>query len=366
MSQSVHHRLPAVTIVVGTRPEIIKMAPVVRACSDLDMPHQIVHTGQHYSPELSSVIADELGFPSPNHNLHIGSGTHAEETARALIGLEAFFRETEPDLVLVQGDTNSTLAGALAARKLHIPVGHIEAGLRSFDPQMPEETNRVLTDHMSERLFAPTEHSAKNLRAEGISSNRVLVTGNTIVDTINQGLAGGRESVEHEGNYLVLTLHREENVDNEQILRKIVGGVDNIARKYDLRVKFPSHPRTSKRLKEHDITVPSTFEVTPPIGYVDFLKLEQEARIILTDSGGVQEEACILRTPCVTLREKTERPETIHVGANYLAGLEPDGMIRAVDRMMKANRNWDNPFGDGLAGKRIMESIRHWYEGEPA
>jgi len=348
----------SISIVVGTRPEIIKMAPIVKICEELDLPHEIIHTGQHYSYELDSLIVGELNLPAPDYNLNIGSGSHAEETARALVGLETIFRTTQPSIVLVQGDTNSTLAGALAATKMHIPVGHVEAGLRSFDRQMPEETNRILTDHISDHLFAPTERSSKNLLAEGIDAHKITITGNTIVDVINLGLeSGARGRTYPDDDFLLLTLHREENVDVEQKLRNILRGVDGIARKYDLRVRFPAHPRTSKRLKEYDISVPDRFVVTPPVGYIEFLRLEQSARMILTDSGGVQEEACVLGTPCVTLRTNTERPETIEVGANYLAGLQPDKMVLGADKMMKSSRSWINPFGDGRASGRIVKAI---------
>ncbi len=354
-----------IAIVIGTRPEIIKIAPVVRASDENHLTNEIIHTGQHYSYELDSLIFQDLGLEAPRYNLEIGSGTHAEETAKALVGLEGVFRKMDPSLVLVQGDTNSTLAGALAASKLHIPVGHIEAGLRSFDRRMPEEKNRVLADHLSDILFAPTETSEKNLSNEGINRDKILLTGNTIVDSVKLGLhllrtrsrgASRNVSVPDEG-FLLLTLHREENVDCEDRLRKILKGVSLASADLDTNTLFLAHPRTIARIKQYGIHVPESLVLTPPVGYLDFLSLERDADLILTDSGGVQEEACILEVPCVTLRENTERPETIEVGANRLAGLEPEKILDGVKEMIGKSPNWKNPFGDGKAGARIVGAI---------
>ncbi len=348
-------------MVVGTRPEIIKMAPVVSACDEMSIPYNIIHTGQHYSYEMDSLIIGDLNFPNPKHNLHIGSGSHAEETAKALVGLERLFKQIRPDVVLVQGDTNSTLAGALAAAKLHIPVGHVEAGLRSFDRQMPEETNRILTDHLSDFLFAPTEWSAKNLLGEGVSSDKITVTGNTIVDVVRyiSKLEAHKPPDDSRGRdeFALLTLHREENVDDEPKLRGILEGVELAARKHDLKVIFPAHPRTTRRLQEYRIDIPDPFEVKAPVGYLDFLRLEKSAQLIFTDSGGVQEEACVLGTPCVTLRTSTERPETIEAGANCLCGTGKNEILRGATKMMNSDKGWENPFGDGKAGRRIVEFI---------
>ena len=351
--------------VVGTRPEIIKVAPVVRACVDKRVANQIVHTGQHYSYEMDSLIFEDLSLPIPEYNLKTGSGSHAEETARALVGLERFFKQVNPRMVMVQGDTNSALAGALAASKLHIPVGHIEAGLRSFDREMPEEKNRVLIDHISDILFAPTTISAENLAREGIPEAKTLITGNTIVDAVNLGLhlleARSKEEMipatTDDGGFFLMTLHREENVDSEARLRRILKGVSLASSKLETSVVFPAHPRTVKRIKQYAIPVPESVHLTEPNGYLDFLRLERDADLILTDSGGVQEEACILGVPCVTLRRSTERPETVKVGANYLSGNEPKEIVSAAEAMTNAPRHWMNPFGDGNAGIRIVDSI---------
>jgi UDP-N-acetylglucosamine 2-epimerase (non-hydrolysing) len=359
-----------VASVVGTRPEIIKLAPVVKACIKTNIRNEIVHTGQHYSYELDSLIFEDVGLLRPSHNLGIGSGTHAEETAKALVGLEALFKKLKPSLVLVQGDTNSALAGALAASKLHIPVGHVEAGLRSFDRRMPEEKNRVLTDHLSDLLFAPTRTSYRNLTSEGIPSERISLTGNTIVDAVKMGLHLAETRAKEKGatyalpdeDFLLLTLHREENVDDLETLRKIVQGVSRVSWNLGKKTVFPAHPRTIGKLKQFGIDVPDSVRLIPPVGFLDFLTLERNADLILTDSGGVQEEACILQVPCLTLRENTERPETIEIGANYLAGLEPDRIVQGADIMINKSRDWNNPFGDGNAGAKIVEIIveKNW------
>ncbi len=354
----------SILTVIGTRPEIVKVAPVARVCTEMGVRNEIVHTGQHYSYELDSLIFKDLDLPVPNYNLKIGSGSHAEETARALVGLEGLFKKLNPRLVLVLGDTNSTLAGALAASKLHIPVGHIEAGLRSFDREMPEEKNRILTDHLSDVLFAPTETSVKNLAREGIPSTRILLTGNTIVEAVRTGLHMIETRSKENGNqtpvdddFMLLTLHREENVDREDRLKKIIRGVSLAASKSGKKIVFPAHPRTVKRIKQFDVSIPESIIVTSPLGYLDFLRLERDADLILTDSGGVQEEACILKVPCVTLRRSTERPETVDIGANRLAGLEPENIVSGVETMIKSPRRWTNPFGDGQAGATIVKTI---------
>ena len=350
---------------VGTRPEIIKFAPIIKSCSVKGVPNEIVHTGQHYSYELDSLIFQDLDIRPPNYNLKIGSGSHGEETAKALLGLEGLFRQLRPRLVLVLGDTNSTLAGALAASKLRIPVGHVEAGLRSFDRDMIEEKNRVLTDHIADVLFAPTETSAENLTNEGILSSAILVTGNTIVDAVSIGLdllkkrsrQASSEPMEVDRDFVLLTLHREENVDREDRLRNIIKGVALAAARLGTRAIFPAHPRTIRRIKEFGIILPDSILTTDPKGYLDFLRLERDAKIILTDSGGVQEDACSLGVPCVTLRTSTERPETLKVGANILAGLDPEKIASGADFMVNVNSDWPNPLGDGSAGQRIVESI---------
>lgn len=350
-----------ISIILGTRPEIIKMAPVIRACQHQGLAYTILHTGQHYSYELDRIFFKELELSQADYNLDVGSGTHAVQTAKIMEGVERILLKDPSDIVLVQGDTNTVMAAALAAAKLHIPVGHVEAGLRSFDRTMPEEINRVVADHLADYLFAPTPRSEQNLLDEGIGKEKIFVTGNTIVDTVfqNEKIAAAKSRILEKlglspDNYILATVHRAENVDTIEKLQKIFWGLSSLNETYHLPVIFPMHPRTRKMMEKFSLT-PAGITVTEPQGYLDFLILEQKARLILTDSGGVQEEACILKVPCVTLRENTERPETISVGANMLAGTEPDGIIHMAGKMMQVPRTWENPYGDGMAGERIVE-----------
>lgn len=352
-----------VAIVVGTRPEIIKMAPVIRELENRRGDYCLLHTGQHYSYYLDKVFFKQLKLPEPKHNLEVGSYSHAEQTARILIGVEKFLQHEHPDIVLVEGDTNSVLASALAAVKLHIKVGHVEAGLRSYDKNMPEEINRILTDHCSDYMFAPTEKSKTILLGEGIPEEKIFVTGNTIVDSIHQNLEIAREK----GNvlstlnlnpreYFAVTLHRQENVDNRERFASILQGLEKIAAEFNLPVIYPIHPRSRKMMSRFNLE-PKNLELIEPLDFLSFLQLESDAKLILTDSGGVQEEACILGVPCVTLRDNTERPETIEVGSNILAGTLPDNILKCTEIMLGRENKWRNPFGDGRAGERITEII---------
>ena len=352
-----------VAVVVGTRPEIIKMAPVVRELERRREKYFILHTGQHYSYNLDKVFFEQLKLPRARYNLKVGSGSHAEETARILVGTEKVLREEKPDIVLVEGDTNSVLAGALAAVKLHIKVGHVEAGLRSYDRRMPEEINRILTDHCSNYLFAPTEKARGILLGEGILEDKIFVTGNTIVDAVHQNLEIARERANtlstlhiNPGEYFLVTLHRQENVDDPARFAAILKGLDEIASRFHLPIIYPIHPRALKRMNEFNLQA-RNLRITDPTDFLGFLQLESSARLILTDSGGVQEEACILGVPCVTLRDSTERPETLEVGANILAGASPDTIIEHTGLMLNRERNWSNPFGDGKAAKRIASIV---------
>jgi UDP-N-acetylglucosamine 2-epimerase (non-hydrolysing) len=345
-----------ISIILGTRPEIIKMAPVIRACQKQGIPYSVLHTGQHYSYDMDRIFFEELELSRPDHNLDAGSGSHAEQTGKILTGIEKVLMAAPPDIVLVQGDTNTVLAGALAAAKLHIPVGHVEAGLRSFDRSMPEEINRIVADHIADYLFAPTGQSK-----EGIDEKKISVTGNTIVDAVeeNREIAKRKPAVLHSrdltaGEYFLVTAHRAENVDVKAGLVGIMNGLSSVAETYGMPVIFPMHPRTRKMMNQFGIDARG-ITIIPPSGYMEFLELEANARLVLTDSGGVQEEACILNVPCVTLRNNTERPETVDAGANMLAGTDPEVIRRAVSTMMAASRRWNNPYGDGHAGKRIAE-----------
>jgi UDP-N-acetylglucosamine 2-epimerase (non-hydrolysing) len=350
-----------ISIILGTRPEIIKMAPVIRACRKKGIPYSVLHTGQHYSYDMDRIFFEELELPRPEHNLDVGSKSHAEQTGKIMTGVEKILIANPPDIVLVQGDTNTVLAGALAAAKLHIPVGHVEAGLRSFDRSMPEEINRIVADHISDYLFAPTDQSKQYLLREGIDEKKIYVTGNTVVDAVyeNREIAK-RKPVILDGTglttkeYFLATAHRAENVDVKSGLAGIISGLALVRETYGISVIFPMHPRTQKMMNLFGIDSRG-ISITQPVGYMEFLELEANARLVLSDSGGVQEEACILNVPCVTLRENTERPETVDCGANVLAGTDPDAISRAVRTMMAASRTWQNPYGDGHAGERIAK-----------
>jgi UDP-N-acetylglucosamine 2-epimerase (non-hydrolysing) len=349
-------------IVLGTRPEIIKMAPIIRAFRKSHADFFVLHTGQHYSRNMDRVFFENLRLGTPEFNLEVGSGSHAEETAAMLTGTERILSNEKVTGVLVEGDTNSVLAGALAAAKLRIRVGHVEAGLRSFDRSMPEELNRIIADHLADVLYAPTGVARTNLIHEGVQNSRIHVTGNTIVDSVRQNLEMARKVdtnslLEGMGSeYVLSTIHRQENVDTPSRLRGIVKGLESVARSTGMKVLYPAHPRAMKRMKEFGVKPAKAFvRVVEPLDYLTFLKLESKASLVLTDSGGVQEEACILGVPCVTLRENTERPETVQVGANLVAGVAPRGILRAA-KTMSGKKGWKNPFGDGRAGARIVRS----------
>ena len=354
----------SLAIIVGTRPEILKLAPVIHACEKNDIEFSLIHTGQHYSDDMDNVFFDVMDLPEPAQNLSVGSSTHGEQTGRMLIELESIFDEAEFDAVVVQGDTNTVLAGALAASKLDIDIAHVEAGLRCFDWQMPEEINRRLTDHVSDFLFTPTQKTQRNLRKEGIPDERIHLTGNTIVDTVlrNRSLAAEQstlliESGVDDTEFVLLTAHRAENVDEPGRFAGILEGVSRFAAQHGMRVLYPVHPRARKQLDASDLSLPSEITALEPLGYLDFLALEDAASLVVTDSGGVQEEACILKTPCVTVRNSTERPETVENGANVLAGTDPDRIMAAASRMIQSDTDWENPFGDGNAGERIVSIL---------
>ena len=353
-----------IAIILGTRPEIIKMAPVIRECQRRGLDYSIIHTGQHYSYHMDRIFFEQLELPQPDHNLDVGSGNHGEQTGRILADLEAVLMAERPDVVLVQGDTNTVMAGALAASKLHIKVGHVEAGLRSYDRSMPEEINRVVADHVSDYCFAPTETSKSNLLKEGIAEEKIHVTGNTIVDSVYQNLEIAMRKVniladldlEPKGYFLV-TSHRQENVDSRERLGEIIRGLQMVKSEFGLPVVFPVHPRTRKMAESFGFELDG-IQAIEPLGFLEFLQLEAGARLALTDSGGVQEEACILGVPCMTLRDNTERPETLDVGANLLAGADALRMVDRAKRIMQQGNGWKNPFGDGKASQLIIEALR--------
>jgi UDP-N-acetylglucosamine 2-epimerase (non-hydrolysing) len=352
-----------IAIILGTRPEIIKMAPIIRECKKRKLDYFVLHTGQHYSHQMDSIFFEQLELPEARYNLDIGSASHAEQTGRIMAGVEKVLMDEEPNVVLVQGDTNTVLAGALAASKLHIKVGHVEAGLRSYDRTMPEEINRVVADHISDYLFAPTDNSRENLRKEGIAEEKIHITGNTIVDSVYQNLEIARRKVNvladlglKPKEYFLVTAHRQENVDKRLRLAEIIKGLELVCREFSLPIIFPVHPRTRKMIEEFGFELDG-IQAIEPLGFLEFLQLEANARLALTDSGGVQEEACILGVPCVTLRENTERPETVDVGANMLAGTESQRIMDCARKMIGTDEVWKNPFGEGNTGQRIIQIL---------
>jgi UDP-N-acetylglucosamine 2-epimerase (non-hydrolysing) len=349
-----------IAIILGTRPEIIKLAPVINELRRKKADFFILHTGQHYSYSLDRVFFEQLELPRARYNIEAGSGSHAAQTAKILVGSEKILQQEVAGTVLVQGDTNSVLAAALAAVKLHVKVGHVEAGLRSYARNMPEEINRVLADHCSDYLFAPTEKARSILLGEGIPGEKISVTGNTIVDAVYQNLElSGDKSHALEtlhlkpDGYLLATLHRQENVDDRARFGSMLEGLERVTATTGLQVIYPIHPHSRNRMAEFGLDAPG-LTLTEPVDFFGFLQLENNARLILTDSGGIQEEACILGTPCVTLRDNTERPETVEVGANILAGASPDNILDCARTMLGRKTAWPNPFGDGKAAERIV------------
>jgi len=359
-------------IVVGTRPEIIKMAPVIRELERQSIQHIVIHSGQHYSLTMDSDIFRDLDLSQPDYNLKIGSDSRKKQIKRIRKSLEKVLRHEEPDIVLVQGDTNTVLAGAYAAFDLGIEVGHVEAGLRSYDKGMPEERNRILTDAISDYLFAPTWQSKENLLKEGIKENKIYVTGNTIVDATFQNLSiSSRNSYTvrnligrlNTSGYVLLTLHRPGNVDSRAQLRRILKEIAKIPKEYGLEIIFPVHPRTRKMISEYRlwrwVARTQGILITEVVGCLDCLQLQSKAKLVMTDSGGLQEESCILGVPCITLRENTERPETLEVGSNILVGKEYDRLLDYVGESLKKGNGWKNPYGDGKTAKRIVRIVQN-------
>lgn len=357
-----------ICIIVGTRPEIIKMSPVIQELERQKTDYFIIHSNQHYSADMDEVFFKELNLPAPKYNLNVGSGKHSNQTGNILIKMEPILEKEMPDYVLVQGDTNTVLAGGLAAAKLDIKVGHVEAGLRSYDRKMPEETNRVVTDHLSSFLFAVTKNQEKILIEESIEPTKIHNVGNTVVDAAlsNIKIAETKSTILKDKNltakkYILLTAHRSSNVDFSEAFAELLEAVEYTTSNYE--VLWPIHPRAKKKLEEFSLSLPKNIKLIDPVGYLDFLVLQKSALIALTDSGGVQEECCILGTPCITLRENTERPETIDVGANILVGRDKKKAKEAFEHFMSANKVWENPFGDGTTSKKILKVLTGDFNG---
>jgi UDP-N-acetylglucosamine 2-epimerase (non-hydrolysing) len=356
--------MSTVVFAVGARPNFVKMAPVIEAVGRKGLFRQlVVHTGQHYDERMSAEILDDLGFPKPDRFLGIGSGSHGEQTGFTLIAFERVLLEESPALVVVSGDVNATLACSLAASKLGVPVAHIESGLRSRDWTMPEEQNRVLTDRLSELLFTHSPEANDNLVAEGIAAERIHYVGNTMIDTLRrlEGEARARRVWASfgadEGDYALVTLHRPSNVDREERLQAVVNALAELGR--HTRVLFPVHPRTRARLAAHDgleRLAAAGVTCVEPLGYVDFLSLESGAGMIVTDSGGLQEEAAALGVPCYTLRPNTERPITIAQGTNTMIGDDP-AAIAALRPSGDPPAPCAIPLWDGRAAERVADVI---------
>jgi UDP-N-acetylglucosamine 2-epimerase (non-hydrolysing) len=366
-----------IALIVGTRPEIIKVSPLIRYCEKKGIEYFILHTGQHYSSNMDKIFFEELELPAPKHQLNIKSISPVKQgahTGNMLIEIEAILLEESPDVVLVHGDTNTALAGALSAAKIsttkeysgrNIKLGHIESGLRSYDRSMPEEINRVIVDHLSNVLFPPTPGAVSNLEKEGIPSENIVVTGNTIVDAVYENLEIAERKIDtlselkiKKKDYILVTVHRQESVDVETRLHNIIEALVKVQVEFDLPVIYPMHPRTSKMIKKFNIIVPETIRIIRPVGFLEFLQLEDNAKLILTDSGGIQEEACILGVPCVTLRNNTERPETVESGANIIAGYSPENILKCARVMMDKKIKYNNILGDGNAAKLIIERLQ--------
>jgi UDP-N-acetylglucosamine 2-epimerase len=340
--------------IIGARPQFIKAAVVSsairEACSEV-----LVHTGQHYDYEMSDVFFTDLDLPPVDYHLDVGSSSHAKQTAAMLVGVEDVLVEEKPDWVLVYGDTNSTLAGALAASKLHVPIAHVEAGLRSFNPRMPEEINRIVADRLSRLLFCPSPTSVHNLEAEGIS-NGVHMVGDVMYDALRSYLprAEARPSPLDiaPGEYALATVHRAENTDDPQRLSAIL----ECFAATEMTVVFPAHPRTKGAIASHQLGIPENVQLIDPVGYLDMLVLERDARVILTDSGGVQKEAFWLHIPCITLRDETEWVETIETGWNEVVGVDPD-RVRAALKKTRPVKTPPPVYGDGMAAEMIAKLI---------
>ncbi|RLF50108.1 MAG: UDP-N-acetylglucosamine 2-epimerase (non-hydrolyzing) [Thermoplasmata archaeon] len=343
--------------VVGARPQFVKVALVVKELAERGIEAPIVHTGQHYDYEMSALFFKELEIPEPVVNLNVGSGTHAEQTSKMLLGLEKILLRERPHAIIVYGDTNSTLAGALSAAKLNITICHVEAGLRSYNRKMPEEINRIVSDHLSDVLFAPTRHALEILKREGLGDKAHMV-GDVMYDVLLRYMDMSMSStvVEKMGlepkKYYLATVHRAENTDDPKRLSDIISALSAL----DLPVIFPAHPRTKKRMEEYGIKMDGSIRLVSPMSYLEFITLLRYAAKVLTDSGGVQKEAYVLGVPCITLRDETEWVETVEDGWNILVGASRDRIITAVAKFSPKGERKKH-YGDGYAHKRIADVV---------
>lgn len=359
--------------VVGARPNFMKVAPIIRAFApykDQLQPY-LVHTGQHYDKAMKDAFFDQLGIPEPDIDLGVGSGTHAEQTANVMLRFEPVVDEQDPLAVLVVGDVNSTIACALVAVKKHIPVIHVESGLRSGDRAMPEEINRVLTDQISDFLFTTERSAADNLNAEGISGDKVIFTGNVMIDTLLSNLAKAtpvattlsQANMEAVDEYALVTMHRPSNVDDKKTLTRLLSTLNTISKK--IPIIIPLHPRTRGRIEEFglsDLMAEGNYRVLEPQGYLEMIGLMHNAKLVLTDSGGIQEETTALGVPCITLRESTERPITVDEGTNTIVGSDPEAILASFEDVMSTGGKGGRvpEFWDGKAAERIVSHLSKW------
>ena len=369
----------SIILIAGARPNFMKVAPVFHAldarkkmevAEGRDLHVSVVHTGQHYDDNMSDVFFRDLDIPMPERHLEVGSGTHAEQTARIMVAFEKVIFEKRPDIVVVVGDVNSTFACSLTAKKLGIKVAHVEAGLRSFDMGMPEEINRKLTDAISDYLFVTEEAGVRNLQAEGVPGEKIFLVGNVMIDTLKRSLVRisegdylpsrlVRDFCGGGNRYALLTLHRPSNVDSREVLGPIWSAINEIAKQ--IPILFPIHPRTRKRVTEF-VTDRSQVSMVDPIGYLDMVCAVKGATMVLTDSGGLQEETTFLGVPCVTIRENTERPITVEIGTNYIAGTKPDAILAAAREILsgKGKKGEIPLLWDGHAANRIADILLSW------
>jgi UDP-N-acetylglucosamine 2-epimerase (non-hydrolysing) len=354
--------------VVGARPNFMKAAPVLRALGNAGYRQSVVHTGQHYDANMSDIFFRELEIPEPDVNLAVGSGSHAQQTASIMTGFEPVVLERNPDLVMVYGDVNSTVAAALVCAKLQIPVAHVEAGLRSNDRSMPEEINRLLTDQLSDLLFTPSEDANRNLQREGIPAERVHLVGNVMIDTLVRLLPRALENKTKgfPADYALVTLHRPSNVDDPEVLRQILSAMLSVSNHRDkekaLAVIFPVHPRTRQRIAQFGIATEG-LHLCDPLSYLDFLALQSGATVVITDSGGIQEETTFLGVPCLTLRANTERPVTVEIGTNVLIGNDTNQLRIELTKILdgKNKKGTIPPLWDGHAGERIARIVQEYF-----
>jgi UDP-N-acetylglucosamine 2-epimerase (non-hydrolysing) len=345
--------------IVGARPNFMKLAPLYNCLKKYNVVQYIIHTGQHYSNNMSDVFFSDLEIDTPHFNLNIGSGSHAEQVAKIMLAFEPIAQDLKPDVLVVYGDVNSTLATALVCVKMGIPIAHVEAGLRSFDREMPEEINRILTDRISSLLFTPSIDGNENLIKEGVDKDNIFLVGNIMIDTLIKFL-NKQSNWEHTATknpFALVTLHRPSNVDNENTLKNMMAILAEISEQIPLL--FPIHPRTKNKLQEYNITLAKNIYLTEPLGYIDFLHIMKKSKFIITDSGGVQEESSFLGIPCLTMRKNTERPITINLGTNVLVGDDFDLLKTYVSRILsnQFKQKQDIPLWDGKTSDRIAEIL---------